>query len=231
MGPDERTKTFQNLVRLRRAERQFDSDDLAAVRRSLEESMGGTVSRNLAAKLLGVSHTALNNWVASGDVPVAISPRGRKEVPVPALLELHEAMTEERKKGKRRLHHLELALGPMRSKAGRMRPGRGPAFEGADRDGHRRAELRSLAYHRALAPRLRRPIVDEAARKVRDQLDEGKIDRRYGEQWLQLLEGPVHEIRRAISADDPRGRDLRQSTPLAGLLSEPERRRILEKVS
>ena len=231
MGPKERITTLENLVRLRRAERELSSDDLAAVRDSLEESLGGTVSRNLAAKLLGVSHTAFNNWVASGDVPVVISPRGRKEVPVPALLELHEVVSGERQKGKRRLHHLELALGPARSKAGRMRPGRGPDFEDAGRDTHRRAELRSLAYHRALAPRLRRPIVDRAARKVRRQLEEGQIDRNYGEQWLRLLEGPMHEIRQAISADDPRGRDLRQSSPLAGLLSEPERRRILEEVS
>ena len=41
---------------------------------------------------------------------------------------------------------------------------------------------------------------------------------------------PMGEIRKAIAADDERGRDLRQNSPLAGLLSEPERRKILEKV-
>jgi hypothetical protein len=222
-------RIFENLVRLRRAERESGSDDLAAVRDSLEELLGGTVSRNLAAKLLGVSHTALNNWVASGDVRVVISQRGRREVP--ALLELHEATSGERQKGKRRLHYLEPALAQARSKAGRMRPGRGPEFEDVGRDTHRLAELRSLAYHRALAPRLRRPVVDRAVHKVRRQLREGQIDRDYCEQWLRLLEGPVHELRRAISADDQRGCDLRQNSPLSGLLSEPERRRILEEVS
>ena len=41
---------------------------------------------------------------------------------------------------------------------------------------------------------------------------------------------PMAEIRQAITADDERGRDLRQNSSLAGLLSEPERRKILEKV-
>jgi hypothetical protein len=39
------------------------------------------------------------------------------------------------------------------------------------------------------------------------------------------------EIRKVISTDDPRGHDLRQNSPLAGLISEPERRKILESVS
>jgi hypothetical protein len=41
---------------------------------------------------------------------------------------------------------------------------------------------------------------------------------------------PMAEIRKVIAADDERGRDLRQNSPLAGLLSEPERRKILETV-
>jgi hypothetical protein len=35
-------------------------------------------------------------------------------------------------------------------------------------------------------------------------------------------------VRAAITADDERGRNLRQNSPLAGLLSEPERRKLLE---
>lgn len=40
----------------------------------------------------------------------------------------------------------------------------------------------------------------------------------------------MEAIRETISMDDERGRDLRQSSPLAGLLSEPERRKVLEQV-
>jgi hypothetical protein len=230
VGPKERVRVFENIARLRRAERDASSPELAAVRHDLEDSLGGTVSRNLAARLLGVSHTALNNWVSAGDVPVVISERGRKEVPVPVLLDLYERVAEERESGRRKRHLLEPPLVENRGRAKRMRPASGPEFEASGEDGHRRAELRSLAYHRAIAARLRRPMVDEAARRVRRWREEGRVDRRYATRWLDLLERPVHEIRRVISADDQRGRDLRQSSPFAGLLSEPERRKILEEV-
>ncbi|HEX4556747.1 MAG TPA: hypothetical protein VH249_22340, partial [Xanthobacteraceae bacterium] len=95
---------------------------------------------------------------------------------------------------------------------------------------HRTQELRSLAYHRALAPRLRRPMIDAAQRKLRRWREDGKIDPRYAEAWEEVFAMPVPEIRKAITADDQRGRDLRQNSPLAGLLSEPERRKILERV-
>jgi hypothetical protein len=47
---------------------------------------------------------------------------------------------------------------------------------------------------------------------------------------LELLAKPVHEVRKVISADNQLSGDLRQSSPFAGELSEPERRRILEAV-
>lgn len=229
MGPAERTRIFENIARLRRAERSAPSSEVAAVRHDLEDSLGGTVSRNLASNLLGVSHTALNNWIKSGDVPVVISERGRKEVPVPVLLDLHEQVSEERRRGTRRRHVLEPALLKSRKRAERMRPGRGLDTD-ENTDPHRRSELRGLAYHRALASRLRRPMIDEAARKISRWQEEGRIDPRYAENWRQVLAKPVPEIRRLISADDALGRDLRQNSPFAGLLSEPERRRILEEV-
>jgi hypothetical protein len=40
----------------------------------------------------------------------------------------------------------------------------------------------------------------------------------------------VSEVRKAISRDDPVGDDLRQNSPLGGLLSEAERRKIHETV-
>jgi hypothetical protein len=229
MGPAERARIFENIARLRRAERSSPNPEVAAVRHDLEDSLGGTVSRNLASNLLGVSHTALNNWIKAGDVPVVISERGRKEVPVPALLDLHEQVSEERRRGARRRHVLEPPMVESRKRAERMRPGRGLEVGGAT-DPHRRSELRGLAYHRALAPRLRRSMVDEAARKIGHWRQEGRIDSRYAQEWERVLAMPVREIRRVISADDARGRDLRQNSPFAGLLSEAERRRILEKV-
>jgi hypothetical protein len=200
------------------------------VREDLEEDLGGTVSRNLAAELLGVSHTALNYWIASGDVPVVLSPSGRKEVPVPALLDLYERVRDERESGRRRLHALEPVMTDARVRAERMRPDLSVAEELGSADRHRISELRSLAYHRALAPRLRRPAIDEARRKVNRWEKAGKIDPRHAAAWAEVFELPMDEIRKVISADDARGRDLRQNSPLAGLISEPERRKIIEMV-
>ena len=41
---------------------------------------------------------------------------------------------------------------------------------------------------------------------------------------------PVPEVAKLISADTAAGRDLRQNSPFAGMLSEAERQRVLEKV-
>src|SRR3954471_3845369 len=107
MSTRERERTLQNIARLRRAERSAPSPEIAAVREDLESQLGGTVPRSTAARLLGVSHTALNRWVASGDVPVVMTKQGRKEVPIPVLLELQERVAEQRSSGQRRLHALE----------------------------------------------------------------------------------------------------------------------------
>jgi hypothetical protein len=230
MRVEERERTLKNIARLRWAERQSPAADVAAVREDLEAQLGGAVSRSLAAKLLGVSHTALNHWIAAGDVPVVISKRGRKEVPIPALLELRERVEEERRSGRRKLHTLEPIMLEARRRAERMRPRALPSRSGGRSDPHRRAEMRSLAYHRAVAPRLRRPMVDEAQRKLRRWRDEGRVHPRYVDAWEEVFALPMPEIRKAITADDERGRDLRQNSPFAGLLSEPERRKVLEKV-
>lgn len=71
-------------------------------------------------------------------------------------------------------------------------------------------------------------MVDEAQRKLRRWQEDGRIDSRYAQLWEGVFALPMSEIRKAIVADDARGRDLRQNSPLAGLLSEPERRKIRE---
>lgn len=231
MGSKERKKrAFENIARLRRAERRTDDRDVALVREDLEADLGGAVSRSLAAELLGVSHTALNRWIASGDIPVVVSDRGRREVPLRTLLDLYERLAEQREQGKRRVHALEPIMVEARRRAARMRPAAGLPKSGERSDPHRRAELRSLAYHRVLAPRLERRTIDEASRRLARWERDGKIDPRYARAWGEVLAMPIVDIRRIVSADDDRGRDLRQSSPLAGLLSEQERRKILEAV-
>jgi hypothetical protein len=221
-------RLFEHIARLRRAERHArDSRDIVAVRAALEEDFGHTVSRALAAELLGVSHTGLQRWVERGDVPIVLTPRGRREVPLAALLDLYEAVEAERRSGRR--HVLEPGIVEGHRRAERLRP-RDLVEEAGDTDGHRRAELRSLAYHRALAKRLRRGMADDALRLVWQWRETGQMDDHYANLWEDILRRPLPEIREAITADDQRGRDLRQNSPFAGVLSEPERRRILTEI-
>jgi hypothetical protein len=81
-----------------------------------------------------------------------------------------------------------------------------------------------------LARRLRRSMIDDARHLVWQWRDGGKIDARYAEQWEEVLQRPVGEVRRIIGEDTSRGRDLRQNSPFAGMLSEAERRQILRLV-
>jgi len=222
---------FQNIVRLRRASLAVPSNrDITAVQTALEDELGGSVSRRLAASLLGVSHTALTRWIEAGDIPVVYGSSGRTELPVPALLDLYEAVQHERAVGRRHRHLLEPMMLEGRKLAERIDAADLTVGDVSDAEGHRRAELRSLAYHRALARRLRRPMVDEARHVLWKWRDQGKIDARYAQPWEELLDRPLPEIRRILVEDTPKARDLRQNSPFAGMLSEPERRRIMQAI-
>ena len=232
MSVEDRRKTLDRIGRLREAEDHRTDRAVAQVREELEADLGGTVSRNLAAAFLGVSHTALNRWVSSGDVPVVHTAAGRQEVPIPALCELKIRTEHERRSGRRRLHRLEPAMIEARRRAERLQPDPSllTELEEGETDRHRLAELRGLAYHRALAPQLRRTMIARARIKVDRWEHEGRLDPHHAAAWRKLLDRPLDEIRAAIGTDDARGRDLRQNSPLAGLISEPERRKIIESV-
>jgi hypothetical protein len=228
---DRRKQLFENIVRLRRAARATPSSrDIIAVRSTLEAELGPTVSRRLAASLLGVSHTALARWIKAGDIPTVHTTSGRDEVPVATLLDLYEAVEHERAAGRRSRHVLEPTMTERRDRAERLSTADLVGDDLGKMDGHRRAELRSLAYHRALARSLSRPMIDQARHVLWSWRDQGRIDPRYADQWEALLDRPLPEIRRVLSQDTEVTRDLRQNSPLAGMLSEPERRKILQEL-
>jgi hypothetical protein len=233
MTKTERKKwLFHQIVRLRRAEREAPkSRDIVAVRTELEKELAGTLSPSLAAALLGVSHTALRKWIESGDVPLVVNSRGRREVPVGAVVDLYESVLAERESGRRRRHMLEPSMTEARLRASSLRPRELIGPRSADGERHRLAQLRSLAYHRALARRLRRSTVDEARRVLAEWRHKKVIDSRYADEWESILDRPIREIRRILASDDPHADDLRQNSPFAGLLSEPERRRIVEEIT
>jgi hypothetical protein len=71
-------------------------------------------------------------------------------------------------------------------------------------------------------------MVEEARHTLLRWREQGRIDPRYAEKWEQLLDRPIADIRRALVSEDQDSDDLRQSSPFAGMLSEPERRRALQ---
>jgi len=225
---DRQLELLRNVAKLRAAQRRLPADDeLSAVRASLEAELGETVSQRIAARLLGVSHTALQRWIKAGDLALVETPSGRRQIPVGSLLELLDEVSRERERGRRSEHLLEPSLQRGRSRAERLEPG-AVAPETADAD---RAARISLAYHRVLAERLTRKLVAEARHRVNRWENQGRLDSRYAGRWRELLALPLKDLREAIGSADEEARDLRQTSPFAGMLSEPERRRIVEELS
>ena len=97
--------------------------------------------------------------------------------------------------------------------------------------GHRTAELRSIAMHRLVAERLDSGLVRNAQKRVGGWLAvDGPVDHRWARQWEELLSHPISELKRRLVEDSEEMRDLRQSTPFAGVVAEDERRKILQEV-
>jgi hypothetical protein len=196
----------------------------------------------MAAQLLDVHHSSLQRWIDSGDLPLVLSKTGRKGIPVSAVAALFEALNDQppgqKQQDRARQHRIEPLIREGHRHAERLDPRR--LIEDDDdeddqhavvADPHRRANRRSLAYHRTVAKRLRRPMVDAARHQVWQWQREGRIDDRYATAWLDILNRPVPEVRRALRADTASMRDLRQSSPFAGTLTEAERRKILAEIT
>ena len=216
---DQKLRRLRSIARLRRAQRRMPRDrDLAAVRSELEQELGETVSQRIAARFLGVSHTALQRWASRGDLPVVQSLNGRPGIPVPALLDLHETIEQERAGGRRHLLERSFVAGRDRARRLRVQDLAPPANSTMS---HSDADRRALAYHQAVGRRLTRAMIEEALHRVWKWREEGKLDPSYAAEWERVLRGPIRSVRRAITEDNPRGRDLRQNSPFAGMLRRP----------
>ena len=91
-------------------------------------------------------------------------------------------------------------------------------------DPHRRAEERSLAYHRVIAERLRLDpsMLSVARARVRGWL-EAEHQPTYACAWSEILQQDVEAIAAFLVDDSERACELRQSSPFAGVLSPRER--------
>ena len=229
-GVSESAKLVDGVVRLRRAERiPAVAADVRPVRRELEARLGPTLSRSRAARILGVSQTALDRWVEAGQVPVVVTPRGRREVPRQFAVELREAIDGLLAEGRRR-HLLGAALAARREAAAGVggEASSSASSRPATATGHRTAERRARAYHAVVADRLDEAAIDEARARIEQLAAGGHIDPRYADRWRDLLARPRDEISRAIVVESQAARDLRQNSPFSGVLNEQERRRIIE---
>lgn len=229
MGVVERnSELFEQVLRLRRAERSNpDDEDIVAVRAALERQLGDVLTRSMAARLLDLHHSSLQRWIDSGDLPVVLGADGRKGVPVDAVAALREHLDQG---SARDGHRIERVM----AEAHRRAEALGERLRGASAeapDPHTRAQRRSLAYHRAVADELGQTTIDAARHRVWQWRDEGRMDPRYATAWLEILDRPATKVRRAISEDSQEMADLRQSSPFAGTLSEAERRKIWELVA
>jgi hypothetical protein len=94
-------------------------------------------------------------------------------------------------------------------------------------DPHQIAEARSLAYHRAIADRLAGdPAILERARvRVRGWL-QARPGTHFATGWADVLARPLPEIIAFLTDTGERARELRQSTPFAGVLDARERWRL-----
>jgi hypothetical protein len=228
-GPD-LAEIAEIILHLRAAEGTANPETrvpLAEARELLETIAGSTVRPASAARLLGVSQPALKRWLDRGDIATVLTPDGRREIPLPELLDLLEDIRQP-----------DLADSG-RPLAAVLRRRKRSAEEAVDLDRllprrgartHRAPELQALAYHRLVAERLDDPLVEDARRRIGSWERNGRIHPHWAAEWNRLLTQPLPRIARAISADTPAARELRQTSPFAGALNEHERRRLVDAV-
>ncbi|MGH7790416.1 MAG: hypothetical protein ACRERC_26335 [Candidatus Binatia bacterium] len=95
-------------------------------------------------------------------------------------------------------------------------------------DPHRRAELRSLVYHRQIAARLANEpdLIIRARQRVSGWLAAGSVAPAEAEAWAEVLAADATSIAVLLSEDSEHARALRQSSPFAGALTAAERWRL-----
>jgi hypothetical protein len=182
---------------------------------------------------LGISNPTARTWLARGLLEgIGQSPR---RVTLESLAAAEEIAHELLRNGQNR----DLAA-TMERRLQWERMRQSPGFErdlqrirqsrrGAAQN-HRTAEQRSLAFHSRIAQQLDQETLAAARRRVDRWLRrKGPVPLIWAEQWRTLLARPVADIKNAIVQDNEPMRELRQNTPFAGSLSEPERMRLISE--
>lgn len=96
-----------------------------------------------------------------------------------------------------------------------------------------RDQVRSLWLGHAAAGKL---VADPEAtlQKAQHNLDALKrthsrgMSRHWLDEWERVLSGPIEHVLEVLTARTPLARELRQNSPFAGVLTEAERRKVLD---
>jgi hypothetical protein len=199
-GIAESLRLVDSIVRLRRAERVGKvARDIAPVRRDLEAQLGPTLSRSRAARILGVSQTALDRWVAAGQIPTVLTPSGRREVPRQFVVELRESID-----GLMRKAYIDICWPPPSPSAAtrRKRWGKAGRFgTAAARPGSRHRGASQSCLPRGCCRPPRRVDARSGSGEVEWLVAEGHLRPDYADHWRELLARPATEVASAITAD------------------------------
>jgi excisionase family DNA binding protein len=222
-------QAIETVFRLWRAQRAMADDplreDIEEARRFVTNLVGRTVTPAVAARMLGVSRPALKRWLDRGEIATVMTPGGRREIPLRELLSL--------------MDEVRSAPSTERPLAAVIRARHRRAQESIDLDrllpsdrqrNHRVAELQGLAYHRLVAERLDDEMVRQARQRVDQWRRANRIKSRWADAWDSALAMPLDDLAKLLSADTPESRELRQTSPFAGVLNEQERRRLVQAV-
>lgn len=212
--------------------RRGDRESAAEIEQIAWELVEGSapVKASYARARLGISDPTLRKWVARGilertagqPLRVTLASLARAEIQA-ARVHTGRGMTETVEKHLRweRMAEAESFQRALRNLS---------AATTSPPDAHRSAERRSLALHRAIAERLDERSLTAARARVRRWLKQGgPVDPATAGRWGEILGASLAEVRKAIVQDSEAMRDLRQSSPFAGVLTEPERHRILRE--
>ncbi len=95
-------------------------------------------------------------------------------------------------------------------------------------------EERSLRLHEMIAAKLAarpEPVIALARHNLATQraADDGGRSSSYLDAWERLLDGPLDVLAATLTSTDQTARDLRQSSPFSGVLSDEERLGVIHE--
>lgn len=200
----ERELMVQGLLGLRRVKQLLPGNpDVDRGIEGIGAALGETVSQRVAARSLGVKHPELSKLITAGKIETRDTSRGRSQVVVDGLLELIEERGEaprEEPSWKQR-------------RAERERREAEHAGGDGDRDISQIMRMRRLAYHRALARNLDRPMVERAKEIVADWRADETLTTDQADAWDQVLDRPVDDVISRMTDYSPAGDALREKSP------------------